>query len=376
MAKDYYEILGVSRGANDEQIKRAYRKLAQQYHPDKQGGNEKKFKEINEAYQVLSDAQKRAQYDRFGTTFEQAQAQGGFGGFNGFRDFSGFAEAFSGGEGFSARGGSAFGGDFGNLGDIFSDIFGGQTASRARRGERRGADIGMEIEISLEEAFAGAEKEIKVYKAVQCQHCKGKGGEPGSKTETCSNCKGKGNVSHTRQAAFFSFTSTETCPVCRGTGKKPSKLCSRCGGDGRINEQARLKVKIPAGIENGQIIKLSGQGQAAELGGQAGDLYITIHIRKHQYFNRKGNDIYYDLFIHIAQAALGDKIEIPTLEGRINLKIPAGIDSGEIIRLKNKGMPRFGGWGRGDMMVIVHVKTPKKMSRKARKLMEEIKEEL
>ncbi len=364
MAKDYYEVLGVSKNADDGQIKKAYRRLAQQYHPDKQGGDEKRFKEINEAYQVLSDKQKRGQYDQFGTTFEQAQSQGGFGGFNGFRDFSGFADAFS-------------GADF-DLGDVFSGIFGGQrgrSSGRAKRGNR-GADVSMELQISLEEAFVGIDKDIEIYKAVVCSKCRGEGGDPGSKIETCANCKGAGSVSKTRSAGFFSFTSSEVCSVCRGRGRKPNKLCSQCGGDGRIKASSTIKIKIPAGIESGQIIKLSGQGEAAPFGGQAGDVYLAIYIKKHPKFIRKNDDIYYDLFIHFTQAALGDKIEIPTLEGDVRLKIPAGINSGEIISLRGKGMPRFQRRGRGDMLVKVYIKTPKNLSRKARKMMEEMKEEM
>jgi len=364
MAKNYYEILGVPKNAGDDEIKKAYRRMAQKYHPDKPGGDEAKFKEINEAYQVLSDKQKRGQYDQFGTTFEQAQAQGGAGGFNGFRDFSGFAEAFSGG------------GDFGGFGDIFSDLFGGGRGGRASSQVQRGKDISMEILISLEEAAAGVEKELNIRKPVVCSRCSGQGGEPGSKIETCPECGGSGAVSRTRRAGFFSFTSTETCPTCRGAGKKASNPCSQCGGDGRVNEQVKIIVRIPAGIESGQIIKLSGQGEAPPLGGRPGDFYVTVNIQPHSNFKRKGEDLYYDLFIHFTQAALGDEIEIPILEGSVKLKIPIGVESGEIIRLKGQGMPRFQGRGRGDMMVRIHVRTPKKLSKKARKLLEELREEL
>ena len=212
--------------------------------------------------------------------------------------------------------------------------------------------------------------------AVVCPKCNGQGGEEGSKIETCSACKGKGKITKNQRAGFFSFSNIEICSACRGQGKKSEKTCSRCGGDGKINDRAKLRARIPAGIMDGQIIKLSGQGEAASLGGQAGDLYLTIHIKPHSYLKRRGDDLYYDLFIHIAQAALGDKIEILVLDGKVDLKIPAGIDSGEIIRLKGKGMPRIGGRGKGDMMVKINVKTPKRMSRKGRKLMEELKGEL
>lgn len=382
VAKDYYDILGVSRNASVDEIKKAYRQLAQKYHPDKPGGDETKFKEINESYQVLSDPKKRQQYDQFGTTFEQAQAQGGFGGFNGFRDFSGFADAFR--DGFSAGGGDEFGG---GLGDIFSEIFGGGRAgARSSAWAGRGKDLSMEMEIGLEEAAEGIEKEVEIYKAVICPKCSGSGGEPGSKIEKCLNCGGSGNVSRTRSAGFFSFTQTQICPACRGRGRKPNVSCSQCGGDGRINESSRLKIKIPPGIESEQVIKLAGQGEAAPFGGQshlrqgfggqAGDLYLTVFVKPHKYFKRRGGDLYFDLFIHFTQAALGDKIEIPTLiDGGLKLKIPAGIGSGELIRIRDKGMPRFGGRGRGNLMVKVIIKTPKKLSKKARQLLEELKEE-
>jgi molecular chaperone DnaJ len=363
MAKDYYEILGVRKNASDDEIKRAYRRLAQQHHPDKAGGNESKFKEINEAYQILSDKQKRAQYDQFGSTFEQAQRQGGF---NGAEDFSGFADAFSGQ-------GNGFG--FGDLGDIFSEIFSGNGERGSSRASR-GKDISLEVNISLEEAAKSIEKEIDIYKSVICSRCGGQGGELGSKIETCPTCKGRGTITQNRRAAFFSFSSTENCPTCRGLGKKPDKACSRCGGDGKVNDRVKLQVRIPAGISDGQIIKLSGQGEAASLAGRPGDIYLTVRIKPHPYLKRRGDDLYHDLFIHIAQAALGDKIEIPVLDGKVELKIPAGINSGEIIRLKGKGMPCFGGRGRGDIMIKVNVKTPKRMSRKGRKLMEELREEL
>jgi molecular chaperone DnaJ len=353
----------VAKGASDEEIKKAYRRLAQQYHPDKAGGNAEKFKEINEAYQVLSDRQKRAQYDQFGSTFEQAQARGGFGGFNDFRDFSGFADAFSGG------------GGFGDLGDIFSDLFGGRGGGRTTRA-MRGSDISVGVEISLEEAASGANKEFEIYKSIVCPKCRGRGGEEGSKMEECPVCHGTGTVTKTRRAGFFSFSQTETCSSCRGFGKKPSHPCSRCGGDGIIKDAEKITAKIPSGIEDGQIIKFSGRGEAAFLGGQAGDLYITVHIKTHPHFRRRGDDLYYDLVIHFSQAALGDRIKVPTIGKEVILKIPAGIDSGQFIRLRGRGMPRFGGRGAGDMIVRVQIKTPKKLSKKAKTLLEELKEEL
>lgn len=377
MTKDYYEILGVSKDASDEEIKKAYRRLAQKYHPDK-GGDEKKFKEVNEAYQVLSDKEKRAQYDQFGTTFEQARARGDFAGFEGFRDFSSFAEAFDifSGRPFGSAQGKSFEFDFGDLGDglgdIFSDIFGGRTASKTRRGQ----DISLNLEISLEEVAKGCEKEIEIYKSVVCPKCQGRGGEPGAPIKECPSCRGTGRIFQTKRSGFFTFTKTDICPSCRGQGKRPTSFCSGCGGDGRIKETQHLKIKIPAGVENSQIIKLSGQGEVAPFGGQSGDLYLTVLVKPHQYFKRKGDDIYFDLSLNFTQAVLGDKIEIPTLDGSIKLKIPPGIDSGEIIRLKGKGMPRFRRYGRGDLMVKIQVKTPKRLSKKAKEMLEKLKDEL
>lgn len=364
MSKDYYKILGVAKNASPDEIKRAYRKLAQQHHPDK-GGNQEKFKEVNEAYQVLSDPQKKGQYDQYGTTFEQAQARGGAHGFEGFRDFSSFAEAFNSGQN--------NGGGFEN---IFESIFGGGGGQRAGRNSRRkGQDIGVDVEISLEDAFKGADKEISLHKAVVCDKCAGSGGESGSKIKTCPTCKGAGQVEQRAGGGFFSFSQVVVCPDCGGAGKKPEKLCSKCGGDGRVKENHSLRVKIPAGIQSGQVISLSGQGEAGGRGATAGDLYITVHLRPDPRFTREGDNLFYDLPISFSQAALGDKIEIPTLSGWISLKIPEGIESGTSMRLEGKGMPRLQRRGFGDMMVRVKVKTPKHLSRKGKELLEELKKE-
>lgn len=372
MPKDYYEILGVPENASPDEIKRAYRKLAQQYHPDK-GGDEKKFKEVNEAYQVLSDPQKRAQYDQFGATFEQARAGGGFTGFEGFRDFSAFADAFD----FFRQGnqGRETEFEFGNLGDIFEGIFGTSRRTGARR-KQRGQDIAVEAEITLEEATKGTEKEFNLYKGIVCPKCGGRGVEPGSSLKDCPRCKGKGQIEETQRAAFFSFSQIRTCPECQGLGKKPEKFCSRCGGDGRVKEYKTIAIKIPAGIEDGQVISLAGQGEAGIYGSPPGDLYLTVHIRPHKLFKRKGDDLYYELGISFAQAVLGDKIEVPTLSGTVDLKIPEGIEGSTIIRLKGKGIPHLQGRGAGDMMVKVKIKTPKRVSRRAKELLEELKTEI
>lgn len=371
MPKDYYEILGIPKNASPDEIKRAYRKLAHQHHPDK-GGDAEKFKEVNEAYQVLSDPQKRTQYDQFGTTFEQARAGGGFSGFDGFRDFSSFADAFD-FFGRSRQGRSEF--EFENLGDIFGEVFGGGASRRGARHKQRGRDISVDSEITLEETVKGVEKEFNLYKGVICQKCGGSGAEPGSQIKTCSRCKGNGQVEETTRAGFFSFSQVKVCPECRGLGKKPDKVCSQCGGDGRTKQYKTIRVTIPAGIQDGQVISLRGQGEAGLYGSAPGDLYLTVHIKPHKIFERKRDDLYCSLEISFTQSILGDKIEIPTLFGQVSLEIPEGIESGTTIRLKNKGVPHLDSHGSGDMMVKVKIKTPKKLSRTQKNLIEKLKEE-
>lgn len=373
MSKDYYNILGVSRNASDEEIKKAYRKLAHKHHPDKAGGNEAKFKEINEAYQVLSDKKKRSQYDQFGSAFDQAGA-GGTGGFDGF-DFSGFSNAFSreGQNGFRFE----FGDNAGGFEDIFSDLFGGRTDESGR--QKRGNDVSIDIDIVLEEAACGVEKEINMYVSSVCPRCRGGGAEPGSSIKICKTCGGGGKVKKARRTILGTFTQVEICQDCQGEGKKPEKNCKKCGGDGKIKESKTIKVKIPPGISDGQTIRLSGQGEVGfrPASGKSvqGDLYITIHIFPHPIFKRKKDDIYCDLEINFSQAVFGGKIEVLTLRGKVNLKIPSGIQSGKIIKLGGKGIPHLQGRGNGDMFVIIQVKTPSNLSKKQRQLLEELKKE-
>lgn len=363
MAKDYYKILGLGKSATADEIKRAYRKLAQLYHPDK-GGDPQKFKEINEAYQVLSDPEKRSQYDQFGQTFEQAQRGGGFSGFSGFRDFSSFAQAFGGGR---AQG-------FGGFEDIFSEIFGGRAGGFSN--QKRGRDISVDLEITLEEAAEGVDKKLNLFKTVICDDCRGTGAAKGSQLKKCLTCRGTGQVERKSRAGFFSFSQVSVCPDCQGRGETPEKKCSACGGDGRVKKNVSLSVKIPAGINDGQIISLQGQGESMGAGRLAGDLYLNIHVRPHPIFERKGNDLYQRKEISFAQAVLGDKIEIESLFKKVLLKIPSGIESGDKMKIKGQGMPRLHGRGKGDMIVEIKIKTPKKVSSRVKKALEEIKEEL
>lgn len=357
MTSDYYKILGVSKGASDDEIKRAYRKLAHKYHPDKAGGDEKKFKEINGAYQVLSDKAKRQQYDQFGQTF--GGAQGGSGG--GF-DFSGF-QGFQNGQGFNFD----FGG--GGFEDIFSDIFGGQGGRRRKKGQ----DIQVDIEVSFEEMVGGTERVINLYKGAVCENCNGSGGDPGSKEESCSNCNGSGQVKRTMRSVLGAFTQVTTCSSCQGKGKMFSKKCYRCGGDGVIKKDQEIKIEIPAGIQDGQSISLQGQGEISEIGSSKGDLYVNVRVKPHNKFEREDDNIISSEIITFSQATLGDKIEIDTIEGRIKMKVPAGTQSGEIFRIKGRGVPQLGRRGRGDHWVKIIVNIPKHLSREQKNLIEELK---
>jgi len=372
MSKDYYKILGVSKGANKEEIKQAFRKLAQQHHPDK-GGDEKKFKEINEAYSVLSNDEKRQQYDQFGSTFDQA----GFGG-GGMSWEDIFRNYSSQGQNVEFDLGDIFGG--GSFSDIFSQFFSAQGGPASGGGRRRssrehGKDIVVDIEISLEEAFMGVEKEIKLRKMVVCPHCRGTGGEPGSGKRKCPECDGAGQVQQTKRTFFGTFSQIITCPKCFGKGEIHEKECRECRGAGRVNEIETIKIDLPAGVDNEQTIKITGKGEAAKRGGIAGDLYVRVHLKPHKIFTRKRDDIYCDAEIKFSQAVLGDKIDVPTLEEELKLKIPAGTETGKLFRLASKGMPRLNGYGHGDQYIRIRIKVPKKLSRKEEELIEKLKEE-
>ena len=358
MAKDFYNILGVGRDAEEDEIKKAYRKLAHKYHPDKEGGDEAKFKEINEAYQILSDKQKRAQYDRFGDASAGGPSGGGFGGFGGGQEFefnfgsSGFDDIF---------------------GDIFSGFSGGPGFSGSRK--KRGSDIGIDLEISFEEMARGVEREVDLYKGVACSRCKGSGVEPGSKIKTCDVCGGTGTVKTQKKTFLGAFTQVSMCEHCHGSGKIPEKKCSLCGGDGRIKENARIKIFVPAGIKDGQTISISGMGEAGEAGSAPGDLYATVHVRSHSQFARKGDDIWYQAHVPFSLAALGGKIQVPTLNGGVNIKIPAGTPNGKILKLRGEGLKRLEAFGQGDEMIEIVIDIPKKLSRNQRKLLDELKKE-
>lgn len=369
--KDYYAILGVPKNASDEEIKKAYRKLAHKYHPDK-GGDEQKFKEINEAYQVLSNKEKRSQYDRFGRVFEGGASPGFEGGFSWGFDSESMRDRF--GEDF----------DFENLEQMFEDFmsgFGFGGVQRKRESLKRGKDIELEIELPLEAVMQGHERTFSIYKFIVCSRCQGKGGEPGTPIKECFSCRGTGEVQQIQKTFFGSFTKIAMCPECGGEGVKPEKPCNVCRGEGRIKREEDIKIFIPAGVDSGQEIKLEGKGDAGRKGGKPGDLYCRIFVRKHPIFKRKGDDLYTQVPISFSQAALGGEVEVPTLDGlpqgnkKIILKIPEGTESGKILRISGKGVPHFSGYGRGNLYVELLVKTPKKLTKKQRELMEKLRQE-
>jgi molecular chaperone DnaJ len=370
MASNYYDILGVEKNASDDEIKKAYRKLAHKHHPDKTGGDEAKFKEINSAYQVLSDKQKRSQYDQFGQTFESAQGgqTGGFGGFD-FSGFQGFgSQGSQGSQGFEFN----FGGE--DLGDIFSDIFGGSSGGGRRARRKSGRDIQVDAEISFEEMVRGAKRIISLYRSVACEHCGGTGGEPEEKEENCPTCKGSGQVRQTTSSFFGTFSQVGVCPECQGSGKIYKARCRECGGDGKVKREEKIEINIPAGIQNGQTVSLEGQGEAGDRGARPGNLFINVHVLPHNKFKREGENIISDEKITYSQATLGDKIEVETIDGPMRMKIPSGTQSGEVFRIRDKGVPHLGKRGRGDQLVKIIVEIPKHLSREQKRLIEELGE--
>ena len=363
--KDYYKILGLNRNASPEEIKKAFHKLAHKYHPHK-GGDEKKFKEINEAYQVLSDKAKRAQYDRFGRVFDGVSGENGS--TPGF-DFNWFWGKSS------AEGGPNLEFDFGELGDLFEDFF-GFGGEPKRKDFKKGRHIKIDIEIPLEDTLKSQRKEISLYKQILCSRCQGKGAEPGTSVKECFSCRGTGQVQQIKRTFFGSFTRWTVCPECGGEGYRFEKPCIVCRGEGRVKGEENIEIFIPAGVDSNQVIEIKGKGNAGKRGGKPGDLYIRILVKEHLVFERRGDDLYTVRSITFSQAALGDEIEIPTLEQKkILLKIPAGTESGKVLRISGKGIPRFSGYGRGNLYVELKVETPKRLSKKQRELLKKLKEE-
>ena len=345
--RDYYEVLGLQKGASEEEIKKAYRKLAKQYHPDLHPGDkeaEAKFKEVNEAAQVLGDPEKRAKYDQFGhAAFDPSQGFGGFDGASGFVGFGGFG---------------GFGDIFGDLGDIFG--FGGGSSQRS--GPRRGESLRASVSISFEEAAFGCKKEISVSKVEQCPDCHGTGCAPGTTPEICPDCRGTGSVRTTQRTPFGMVQSQGPCPKCGGTGKLIHQPCPTCKGKANVRRNRKLNVNIPAGIDDGQTISMKGQGNAGRDGGPAGDLLVTVSVRPHESFERDGSSVLSAADISFAQAALGADIEVPTLDGKVKLTIPEGTQPGSVFRLRGKGIPYLRGSGRGDQYVTVNIAVPKGLS--------------
>jgi len=342
--RDYYEVLGVSRNASDEEIKRAFRKLAFQYHPDhnRNPGAEDKFKEINEAYQVLSDQEKRSSYDRYGRVDIK--------GWEGFPDFG--------------------------LGDIFESFFGGFGGTpfgrTAQRAPQKGDSLRTHLNLSFEEAVFGCQKEVEIQRIENCPLCRGVGSQPGTNPQTCPECRGTGQVRKVQQSIFGRFSHISTCPLCKGSGTIITNPCSQCRGKGRVKAKRKLMVDIPAGVDDGYQVHLDGEGDAGLYGGAPGALYIDLSVRPHNLFHRDGVDILCELPINFAQATLGDEIEVPSLDGKASLRIPPGTQNGRVFRLKGKGVPQLNGRGKGDQLVKVVVVTPQHLDGKQRRLFEEL----
>lgn len=354
--RDYYEVLGVAKGASDDEIKKAHRRLAKQYHPDLNRDNpeaDEKFKELNEAYEVLSDKEKRAKYDQFG--------------------FAGVDPNYGAGQGFGGGFGGGF--DMGDLGDLFGSFFGGGFgggSSRSRRNApQRGETVQQRIILSFEEAAFGCEREITINRTESCEECGGTGAEQGTSPETCSNCRGTGVVTQTQRTPLGMFQTQGACPNCRGTGKIIRKPCKKCNGAGRVRKSKTLKVNIPAGIDDGQSIQLRGQGSAGVNGGPAGDVIVTVGIRPHPIFTREGQDVICEIPISFTQAALGDTLQVPTIDGKVAYDIPEGTQTGKVFRLRGKGIQNVNGRGRGDQYVRVNIEVPTNLTHRQKELLRE-----
>ena len=356
--RDYYDVLGVGKSADATEIKKAYRKLAMKYHPDKNPGDkeaEERFKEINEAYEVLSDETKRRNYDQFGHEGVNGQGFGGAGGFGG-QGFGGFDDIF---------------------GDIFGDMFGGGFGGgrQRRRGPERGADIKQRVNISFEEAAFGKKVQVKINRSEECEECNGSGAKPGTSKKTCPTCNGSGQVQSVQRTPFGNIASTRTCSTCNGEGEVIDSPCTKCHGKGSIRKTKTIEVDIPAGIDEGQMIKLGGQGELGSRGGPRGDLYIEVNVNAHPLFTREGYDVYLEMPITFAQATLGDKIQVPTLDGKVEYEIPEGTQTGTVFRLKGKGIPKLRSNVRGDQYVKATVEIPKKLNDKQKELVRQFAKE-
>ena len=364
--RDYYEVLGVNKNATEDELKKAYRKLAKKYHPDANPDNkaeaEAKFKEVNEAYETLSDPQKRRMYDQFGPDGPQGfnGAGGPFGGGNGYYSYTS-----SGFDGF---------GDFGDLGDIFSSFFGGgfggRSSSRKQNGPRKGADLNLRMEITFEQAYSGVEKEITVTRNETCDNCHGTGAKPGTSVTKCTTCNGTGQVTQVQNTILGQMQTRRTCTVCHGTGEIIKEPCEVCHGNGTVRKQPRIKVKIPAGIDDNQTVVLRGEGEPGEKGGPKGDLYITVRIKKHSIFTRSGNNVMCEVPITITQATLGADLEIPMVDGtKVVYKIPDGTQTGTKFVIRNKGFKSVNSSSTGDFVFTVKVQTPKRLTKEQRELL-------
>ncbi len=360
MAKDYYETLGVNKGATKDEIKKAFHKLAHKYHPDKNKGDDSKFKEVNQAYQTLSDDTKRAQYDQFGSEgpagFGGGAGYGQQGGFGGF-DFSGF----QGQQGF----------DMGDLGDIFGEFFGGGMGGRQQ--QARGRDISTEIDISFEESIFGVKRNVLITKQSKCDICKGDGAKPGTKMNTCKTCNGQGKIREMKRSILGTFQSVKECDHCHGKGKIPEEKCHECKGHGVYRKQEDINIAVPAGINNGEMIRMMGKGEAVS-NGSTGDLYIKINVKSHPLFKRDGANLNMDLQVKLSDALLGMKYNLKTLDGDLEVTIPEGVNHNELLRVRGKGVPQ-GSSRRGDIIIRIQVKMPNKLSKKAKEAIEKLKEE-
>ncbi|TSC62423.1 MAG: molecular chaperone DnaJ [Parcubacteria group bacterium Gr01-1014_48] len=351
--RDYYEILGINRNASKEDIKKAFRKLAHKYHPDKQDGDQGKFKEASEAYSVLSDDKKRQEYDAYGKVFNDGTRGSTGAGFSGF-DFSQFAQE-GGFEGF-------------DLGDIFGEFFGG-----GERRAKRGRDISIDIEVSFQDAVFGTTRSVLLTKTSQCIECRGTGAKKGTETITCKTCNGNGKIHETKRSFLGSFSSVRACNVCHGSGHIPKEICKTCGGVGVLRKEEEISVTIPAGMDNGEMIRMTGMGEAVP-GGVSGDLYIKIHVKTHPKFKKEGANLVTDLNIKLSDALLGGSYNIATLDGDIELKIPESVSFGEILRIRGKGVPVERG-KRGDLLIKLHIQLPSNLSKKTKRLIEDLREE-